>query len=93
MQQEPDPPPALPSAGSREFVHKLNNLLTVVMSHAESSLEREDPAEMRKALRIIMQASTSMADALRVFARSNHNAGRSSQVSRRTEDMGVPPLP
>ncbi|HUR27568.1 MAG TPA: hypothetical protein VM509_05230, partial [Planctomycetota bacterium] len=61
MEQEPDPSPALPSAAPRDFVHELNNLLTVVLSNAESALLREDPAEMREALQVIADTAASMA--------------------------------
>ena len=86
MQYDSDPAPALPSVGPRDFVHKLNNLLTVVLGQAESSLESGDPEEMRQALRIILQTSTAIADATRAFAKSNAALGSASRNPRRVDD-------
>ena len=85
MQNEPDPPPALPFSGSREFVHRLNNLLTVVLAHAESSLASDDPEEMRRALRVIVEASVSMAKATRVYARPHDTPSSASRTPRSPE--------
>jgi hypothetical protein len=71
MEQEPDPPPALPSAGPRELIHKLNNLLTVILARAEASLATDDTDEMRRALEIIVSAANSMADATRAYSHAN----------------------
>lgn len=76
MDQQPDPSPALPAAAPRDFVHKLNNLLTVVLSSAESALISEDPAEMREALQAIADAAATMATETRAFGRSNQASGR-----------------
>ena len=75
MQGDSDPPaalpaPALPSSEPRAFAHRLNNLLTVVLANAESALSGGDPAEMKRALEIIVPATHSMADLVRGFARS-----------------------
>lgn len=79
MQQESNLSPALPAAGPREFAHRLNNLLTVVLAHAEAALSSEDPEEMKRALQIIVQSSTSMADVVRNFAKSPGRADSSAR--------------
>ena len=54
----------------RDLVHRLNNLLMVVLANADSALASDDPASMRRALEVIAQASTHMATALHDFSRS-----------------------
>ena len=74
MENNYDPPAALPSTASRDsspardFVHLLNNQLTVVLAHAETSLGSDDPQELRRALQAILTASNTMADAVRAFS-------------------------
>lgn len=60
--------------GPRDLAHRLNNLLTVVLAHAESSLANDDPAEMRRALAIIAQTSKEMAAVVHDFAKSSSGA-------------------
>ena len=85
MHQEPDPPPALPSTGSREFVHELNNRLTVVLAQAEVALSSEDPDDMKRALQVIAQAASCMADSVRSFAKSPAVARSFARDSQRIE--------
>lgn len=70
MQQAPEPAPALPAPSTRELVHTLNNQLTVVLAHAECAKDSDDPEELRRALRAIVQAATAMADSVRAISRS-----------------------
>lgn len=80
-----DPRPALPSPSPRELVHKLNNLLTVVMGHAETAGAGDDIEEMRRALEIIAGASHSMAEHVRTFARLNAMADQAERRAGRSE--------
>ena len=85
MQQRLDPAPPPCDAGARDFVHKLNNLLTVVLGDAENSLSSDDPAEMKRALESIATAADSMAEVLRGFAKACSAPNASLHVRQRIE--------
>jgi hypothetical protein len=87
MPQEPDLPPVLPSPGPREFAHKLNNLLTVVLAQAESSLASGDPEDMRRALEVIVATSGTMADAVRAYAKTAPGRHGQSVEGRLGQDV------
>ena len=44
----------------REFVRRVNNFLTLCMTHAEAALDAEEPAEMSEALRWILAGAKAM---------------------------------
>ena len=50
-----------PLESHRELQRRLNNLLTVCMTHAESALESEQPDEMAEALHWILESARAMA--------------------------------
>ena len=79
MQHDSNPPPALPSGSPREFVHRVNNLLTVIIAQAEISLEHGDAEEMRHGLQAILAASTAMAEATRAFAQIRYTPSDAEQ--------------
>ena len=45
----------------RDLVRRVNNYLTVCMTHAEAALDSEQPAEMAEALRWILAGARAMA--------------------------------
>lgn len=53
--------PASTEAGARELVHRTNNFLTVCSMHGEWALSTDDPAEMREALRRILESAGDLA--------------------------------
>jgi two-component sensor histidine kinase len=89
MQQQPDPSPALPAAIPRDlprdFVHKINNQLTVVLAHAETSLSSKDPEEMKRALVAIVEATNSMASTVRAFAQMSALSNSVARSMQRSE--------
>lgn len=50
----------------REFQRRLNNFLTLCMTHAEAALDAEEPAEMSEALRWILAGAKAMEPHARV---------------------------
>jgi len=64
-------PAALPGVSSREFAHKLNNLLTVILADAETGLASGDPEDMRNSLRSVIATTGSIAELTRAFAKSS----------------------
>ncbi len=79
MQEKADPLPALPAIGHRDLVHRLNNLLTVILAHSESALSSDDPADLRSALEVIAKATTNMAAVVHDFAKANSAAGTANR--------------
>ena len=75
MHTRSEPTQPLTAPEPREFAHQLNNLLTVILANAESSLESGDSAEMRRALGVIATTSISMAELARRFARASSASG------------------
>ena len=85
MQPDPNPPPALPRASPREFVHRVNNMLCVVLAHAEATKASSDPDELREAMEIIARTASSMADVVRDYAREYSRQEHAQRVAGRTE--------
>ena len=66
------PLPALPAQSvQREFAHQLNNLLAVILANSENSLASEDPAELKRALVLVVQTSATMASLVRAYAQTS----------------------
>ena len=84
MPQDHEPPPALPSSPVQGLTHELNDQLSIVLANAEAALSSEDPEEMKRALRIVVESSTAMAATVRTFARSSPAAALAGAM-RRTE--------
>jgi hypothetical protein len=55
-----------PSTGEHDFVRRVNNFLTLCMTHAEAALDSEQPAEMAEALRWILAGAEAMEPLTRV---------------------------
>jgi hypothetical protein len=49
-----------PSDEQREFQRRVNNFLTLCLTHAEAALDAEEPAEMSAALRWILAGAKAM---------------------------------
>jgi hypothetical protein len=54
----------------REFLRRVNNFLTLCMTHAEAALDSEEPAEMSAALRWILSGAQAMEPHARVNTQS-----------------------
>ena len=73
---EPSPPEQTlmstesPSHEQREFLRRVNNFLTLCMTHAEAALDSEEPAEMSAALRWILSGAQAMEPHARVNTQS-----------------------
>lgn len=52
---------ATDQADARALQRRLNNFLTVCMTHAEAALQTEDPQELVSALRWILESARAMA--------------------------------
>lgn len=65
------------------MIHRLNNQLTIVIAHAECSLDSQDPEAMRRSLRAILDAGTNMAEAVRELSRATPRPN--STLSGRSE--------
>ena len=65
MFETSDPPRA--ADRGRPLVHRLNNFLTLCMTHADGALDSRRPEEMQDALQWILEGAQRMADYLQAL--------------------------
>ena len=86
MQEVSEPAPALPlQPSTHELIHSLNNQLTVVLAHSECALGSDDPEQLHRALRAILQSATKMADSVRGLSRNVARASIGNPVALERE--------